>query len=94
MKKYEEAISAYDRAIETYPSNLDGLLSTGIWEGKGDALEAMGKHEEAVEAYDQAIEAHPKNAPVINKKGQILEALGRNSEADAAFTKAKELGYQ
>lgn len=48
QRKYEEAINAYDKAIEINPENADA------WYNKGFALYELGKYEEATEAYDTA----------------------------------------
>ena len=56
MGKYEEAIKAYDKAIEINPEEA------GAWYNKGLALYDMGKYEEAIKAYDKAIEINPEEA--------------------------------
>ncbi len=48
QRKYEEAIKAYDKAIEINPENADA------WYNKGFALYELGKNEEATKAYDTA----------------------------------------
>jgi tetratricopeptide (TPR) repeat protein len=85
--KHEEAIQAYDRAIELDPKLVPA------WVGKGYALGRLGKNEAAMQAFDKAIEINPQNAIVWRLKGIILKKLGRNTESQAAYAKAKELGY-
>jgi tetratricopeptide (TPR) repeat protein len=51
--KYDEAIQAYNKAIEIDP------LDEVAWSNKGNALDDLGKHDEAIEAYDKAIEINP-----------------------------------
>lgn len=50
QRKNEEAIKAYDKAIEINPENADD------WYNKGFALYELGKYEEATKAYDKAKE--------------------------------------
>ena len=50
QRKNEEAIKAYDKAIEMNPENADE------WYNKGFALYELGKYEEATKAYDKARE--------------------------------------
>jgi tetratricopeptide (TPR) repeat protein len=85
--KYDEAVKAFDKAIELDPKFKRGFNS------KGAALHNQGKHDEAIKAYDEAIRLDPSYAEAWNNKGCILRALDKTSEADAAFAKAKELGY-
>jgi Flp pilus assembly protein TadD len=84
--KYEEAILAYDKAIEIDPQ------SEPTWNNKGTALDKQGKYDEAIIAYNKAIEIDPKYLEAWNGKCIALDALGRTTEADAAFAKAKKLG--
>ncbi len=44
--KYDEAIKAYDRAIEINPQLAE------VWNNKGLALYHQGKYSEAIQAYD------------------------------------------
>ena len=85
--KYDEAIKAYDKAIEIVPSYADA------WTGKGNALYGLGKYDEAIKCYDEAIRLYPNYAAAWHSKGNALSALGRNTEAQTAFAKAKEVVY-
>lgn len=56
--KYDEAIKAYDKAIEINPQYSEA------WNNKGNAFYAQGKYDEAVRAYDKAIEIdYPPGIP-------------------------------
>ncbi|MFZ2536216.1 tetratricopeptide repeat protein, partial [Methanothrix sp.] len=50
----EEAINAYDRALDINPDYADA------WSGKASALGIQGKHQEAIQAFDKAIESYDK----------------------------------
>ena len=87
---YEEALKAYDKAIELNPDYADA------WVFKGAALDELGRYEEgryeeALKAYDKAIELKPDDAKVWHDKGGALCNLGRYEEALEAFDKAIEL---
>jgi tetratricopeptide (TPR) repeat protein len=85
--RYDEAIQAYDKAIEIDPRDKD------IWNNKGIALYDQKRYSEAIQAYDKAIELDPKYAGVWFNKGNGLAKLGLTIESNEAFAKAKELGY-
>ena len=48
--KSDEAIKAYDKAIELNPWDF------AAWNGKERALDQLNKHEEAIKAYEKAKE--------------------------------------
>jgi tetratricopeptide (TPR) repeat protein len=52
--RYDEAINAYDRAIELSPEL--GTLKADSWQSKGDALLASGRQTEAAAAFSTAKE--------------------------------------
>lgn len=50
----EEAVKAYDKALEINPDYADA------WNGKASAIGFQGKHQEAIKAFDNAIESYDK----------------------------------
>jgi tetratricopeptide (TPR) repeat protein len=50
MKKYEQAITSYDKVITIDPDDADA------WYNKGDALNSLGKSDEAEKCYDKSKE--------------------------------------
>jgi tetratricopeptide (TPR) repeat protein len=83
--KYDEAIQAFDEAIEINPQNANA------WSTKGAALCQQDKNDEAIQAFDEAIEINPQNADTWNNKGTALASLGKYDEAIQAFDEAIEL---
>ena len=69
-EKYNEAIKAYDKAIEINPQDSD------VWYKKGNILNKLGKYNEAIKAYEKAIEIDPHNSNAWNNKGVTLAKLG------------------
>ena len=82
---YEEALKAYDKAIELNPKDAD------VWLGKAVALLELGRYEEALKALDKLIELNPKDAAVWVVKGIILLEMDKYRKALEAFDKAIEL---
>ncbi len=56
LNKSDEALKAYDKAIEINPQNTDA------WNNKGDTLSKQNKYDEAKKAYDKAIEIDSQNS--------------------------------
>jgi tetratricopeptide (TPR) repeat protein len=83
--KYDEALQAFDKAIEINPQLAEA------WVAKGVVLMAQGKYDEAIQAYDKAIEIDPQDVNVWNNKGVALNDLGKHNEAIQAYDKAIEL---
>jgi tetratricopeptide (TPR) repeat protein len=87
LKRYEEALAAYEQAIRLDPNFADAYYNKGI------ALNELKRHEEALAAYEQAIHLNPNDAYAYNGKGIALRDLKRYKEADQAFEKARKPGF-
>ncbi len=85
LKRYEEAIAAYDQAIRLNPNYALAYNNKGI------ALKNLKRHEEAIAASDQAIRIDPSYAPAYHNKGNALADLKRYEEAIAAYDQAIRL---
>src|SRR5660398_150697 len=75
LGKYQEAITAFDKALEIDPQDRTA------WNNKGLALANLGKYQEAITAYDKALEIDPQDKlALINKEIALnrLTALHRN----------------
>lgn len=79
LRKYEDAITAYDRAITLSSTNYQA------WYGKGTALAKLGNTDAALEAYDRVLSLHPRNHQVLMAKGVLLRKAGKSEEADRCF---------
>jgi tetratricopeptide (TPR) repeat protein len=82
--KYDEAVEAYDKAVEIDPEYAEA------WYNKGGVLYLQGKYNEAIQAFDKAIEIDPQLLFTWEAKGNALKSLGRTAEANAAFAKTNK----
>ena len=84
-KRYDEALAAYDRAIELRPDYAEAHSNRGV------ALGRLDRDEQALADYDRAIELRPDYAEAHSDRGVALGALGRQEQALAAYDHAIEL---
>src|SRR5258708_2847895 len=85
LKRYEEALAAYEQAIRLDPNYTYAYLI------KGNALSDLKRYEEALAAYEQAIRLDPNYTYAYYGKGFVLNELKRYKEAEQAFEKARQL---
>ncbi|MCX7749827.1 MAG: tetratricopeptide repeat protein [Clostridia bacterium] len=85
MKRDEEAIKWYDKAILLNPDDCDNYTSKAI------SLQFMGNSEEALNLCDKAIGINPSNSKSYRMKGYILNLARKYDEAEAFFKKAMKL---
>ncbi len=97
-KAYEEALLAYDKAIEAAKSDHELSMA---WEGRGMGLDLLGRKDESIEAYDKAVELDSKNADAWLGKGVFLlnqafitNNISLNLEGEKAVDKALEINPQ
>ena len=87
LKRYEEAIAAFDQALHLNPNDANAYCN------KGYALAELKRYEEAIAAYDQALRLNPNYAAAYNNKGYALNRLGMKREAQQVYERARQLGY-
>ena len=86
--KYDEAVQAYNKAIEIDPQHASA------WTNKGVALADQSEYDEAIQAYNKAIEIDPQHASAWTNKGVALNYQGKHDEAITAYEKAIEIDPQ
>ena len=82
LKRYEDAIASYNKAIE-----ID-INYAEIHNNKGNALKSLERYDEAIESYDKAIKIKSDYAFAYNNKGNALKNLERYDEAIESYDKA------
>jgi tetratricopeptide (TPR) repeat protein len=87
LKRYQEAIAAYEQAIRLDPNDAVTYRSKGV------ALHDLKRYQEALAAYEQAIRLDPNDTRAYNNIGDALLGLKRYQEAEQAFEKARQLGF-
>jgi len=85
LKRYGEALAAYEQAIRLEPNYARAYLDKGI------VLYNLKRYEEVLAACDQAIHLEPNDAPAYYNKGNALRHLKRHEEALAACDQAIRL---
>jgi len=68
--KYEEAIAAFDRALEIEPSHAFA------WHDRGVCLRTLERNEEALESITKALELAPNDEEILFTCGATLQKLG------------------
>ncbi len=72
QEKNDDAIVAYDKAIELDPTH------TSAWNNKGIALFRLKKYEDAISCYDKTIELNPNHANAWYNKAKALRGMGQS----------------
>ncbi len=85
MKKYEDAIKNYDKAIENNPTRPNSFFNKGI------SLAKLHRIEEALKCYDKAIEINPKHSASHARKGSVLGRMGKHEDALKCYDEALRL---
>ena len=68
--KYEEAIAAFDRALEIEPSHA------WAWHDRGVCLRALERNEDALASISKALELSPSDEEILFTCGATLQKLG------------------
>ena len=68
--KFTEAISFFDRAIESDPS------MAYAWHDRGVCLRELGKDEEALKNFDKTVELMPAEEELLFSRAEMLKRIG------------------
>ena len=85
LGRYQEAVRAYDRAIETNPRYAEA------WNNKGNALTRQRKYDEALWCYDKALEIDRNYKEVWLNKRFVYIRMGRRNDALKCERRAVEV---
>ena len=83
--RLEEAIAAYDKAIEIKPDYYQA------WNNRGNALHRLESLEEAIVSFDKAIEIKPDYYQAWEGRGYAMYSSERYQEAIANFDKVLQI---
>ena len=85
MKQYEEALTAFDRAIELNPDVSDFYYS------RGSVYADLHMSQQALADFNRSIQLDPNPAAIYNDRGTIFSELARYVEALTDFDQAINL---
>lgn len=81
-RKYEQAIAAYDRAIQIQPNYYE------LWLKRGDAQVEMEQYQVALASYERAIKIQPEAEEGWYKKGRVLSLMEQYEAALDSYERA------
>ena len=88
LKRNEEALIEFDRAVNLDPKNPYRYSSRAFFK------ERIGDLKGSIEDYEIAIELDPEDAVAYNNKGMVEDKLGYQAKAKKSFEEADKLsGY-
>lgn len=79
VKRYDEALKAFDRAVQLQPDSAE------LWCCLGGALLQLDRTDEALLSYQHALKLQPDNFDAASKSGVLLHRRQRWEEALAQF---------
>ena len=82
LKRYDEALASYDRALSLRPDFAEALNN------RGNVLQELKRLDEALASYDRALTLRPDHAEALNNRGSALRELNRLDEALASYDRA------
>jgi tetratricopeptide (TPR) repeat protein/S1-C subfamily serine protease len=88
VRKYPEAIAAFDKAIQLKPDLYQAYYA------KGTALDAQNKYLEAAAAYEKAATIQPSFYEAWRDRAMVLDYAKKSTEALASIDKAIQLQPQ
>lgn len=80
--RYEDAIAAYDRALQIQPDLAD------TWNNRGVVLTRMQRYPEAIASYEQATTIRPNYPDAWNNRGVVLLELQQFPDAIGCYEQA------
>lgn len=87
LKRYKEAIAAYEKAIQINPEYSEA------WNGQGNTLYEMKHYKKALDVYDKAIQIKPEYLEAWKSRAFVLDKLQRYEEAIESFDKALKIKH-
>ena len=85
LKRYDEALAAYDTALFASPAD------PGILHNKGIVLWRLKRHEDALAAFGKSLAIRPDHPSTLADRGEMLTVMGRLDEAGTDLSRALSL---
>ena len=85
IRRFDEALQSYDRAIQLKPDYPEAHNNRGI------VLQELERFDEALQSYDRAIQLKPDYPEAYNNRGIALQELRRFDEALQSYDRAIQL---
>jgi predicted O-linked N-acetylglucosamine transferase (SPINDLY family) len=85
MKRFDEAVTTYDRALEIRPDYAQAFFN------RGNALRELRRLDEAIASYDRALAIKPDYPQALYNRGNILRDLKRLPESIDSYNRALAL---
>jgi len=82
LKRLDEALASYDRALALWPDNAEVLCNRGM------TLHQLKRFDEALASYDRALALRADYADALHNRGTTLHELKRLDEALASYDRA------
>src|ERR1700744_3415284 len=79
LKRYDEALKAFDKAIQFQPENAE------LWRSLGNVLLQLNLDNEALLSFQRALQLKPRDFEAASKSGALLHRRRRWEEALANF---------
>jgi len=83
-KNWDQAIEAYQRALEEFSDDV------GVLTGLGLAYSGAGQPEAALDSYQRASDLAPDDPVIYERIGEVREQMGLGEEAAAAYLDSAE----
>lgn len=82
LKRYDEALASFSKAIALNPGYGDAYINRGV------TLHTLKRYDEALASYDKAVALQPNHPEAHYNRGLVLHLLKRHEEALASYDKA------
>ena len=87
-ERWEEAVSAYQEAIQLKPQYVEALSNVG------NVYRRQRQWEKAITAYEDTMKLKPQSADLLNNLGVVYKEKGDNAQALAHYQQATTLSPQ